>query len=261
VLLQYQTGGTVTPAKPQGPIGPQGGDGTPGTEEAQRQWLLNWHRNRKVDDPYLNNLIEEERPARLKRVKEKVTFKYGKGSELIPVPEGEEVDPVEDNNLFGVYLDEEKGQPIGINENLTQLLKEQTVLHELNHRVDDFPRRTATWEKVFMDRVLPKGVPGEKSDDTFWRLYMSDPGEVKSRLMELRKTAGFKPDKDVTDEELKKVLSEVEGGTVDGFDQLMDFIYSDLDATKKDSKDKARKRLLLLLNNTVSNKKQDSNNA
>src|SRR5690606_3029242 len=82
--------------------------------------------------------------------------------------------------------------------------------------------------------------------------YMSDPTEVKARLMQLRRKAGFKPDQEVTEEQLQKFFDDNEGEPDKNIDELMDFIMSG-------GKKNFNKRVLNLLNNTVSIQKANSN--
>lgn len=216
---------------------------TGGDVTEQILWLDNWYTNRVSPNPALQKLIEKEKKDR-------------------------------NTNLYKPYKISNKPEDIGENNeasytpgkrqfNLPVDFSEDTGLHEATHMSDDFRRPTYGFE----DRAIKKSMPSKKQamdayreDDTKedkkdtekYFNYMSDPGEVKARLMILRKKAGFKPNQKVTDEDLQKFFDEIDGVSNPGFDDLLDFIRA---GGKKDF----NKKVLNLLNNTVRVNKNDSN--
>lgn len=218
--LKYQTGGKAVDI------------------QNEINWLENWYTNRKVSNPVLNKQIEQERASRLSNLKKPYTI----SNKQEDIGEGNVASYTPGDRVF----------------NIPDNLDQGTALHETTHMSDDFFRPTSDFESKVIKKSMPARVRVKKAygytkkDTQDYFDYMTDPGEVKARLMQLRKKAGFKPDQIVTEQELQKFFDDTEGEPDSNIDELMDFIRSG-------GKKNFNKKVLNLLNNTVSIQRPDSN--
>lgn len=216
--LKYQTGGDV---------------------QEEVNWLHNWYSNRKPGNRRLAKQIEKERPARLANM----DLPYKISNDPADIGEDNIASYTPGERVFNLPPDLDQGNN----------------LHEATHMSDDFDERpTAGIENRAIKKSLPSrkqyvslfGATKKEGRDYFE--YISDPGEVKARLMQLRKKAGFAPDQDVSEEQLQKFFDDTEGEADQNIDELMDFI-------RAGGKKGFNKKVLNLLNNTVSIQRPDSN--
>lgn len=201
-------------------------------------WLNTWYSQRKSPNARLQALIEQERPARLANLNKP----YRISNDPADIGEGNDASYTLEERVLNLPLDLDPG----------------TGLHEATHMSDDFRRPTYGFESREIQKSMPTKAQvisefGEdKKEGRDYYEYMTDPIEVKARLMQLRRVAGFKPDQEVTEEQLQKFFDDMEGEADSNIDELLNFI-------RAGGKKNFNKKVLNLLNNTVSIQTANSN--
>lgn len=180
----------------------------------EKQWIDNWYKNRQVENKYINEAIQLDKPYFDKRASN--------------IPEIQKVENIKPNVEAQYSNDTIK---------LTPRATTVDKLHEYDHYITDQPLYSRTTDKAVISRnILPKektkGVYREKYE------YFTDPSEVKARINNLRKEAGFEPDKPVEKEELINFLQKKYKGDNSNINDLY-YITPNVDS------------LLDILNNTA----------
>lgn len=165
----------------------------------EQEFLKNWYSKRKIKDKYIQEAYELDKPNIMKNLNNFKDFTY--------------VDSIKGGNskeMQGLV----KGQfqipnKVLIKKGLTKEDLNETKLHELNHystydKSGDY--MTTIHQNIVDSELLPK----EYRNKEYQNDYYSDPREVHSRIMVLRKDAGFKPDKPVTMKDLDGYLKKKE---------------------------------------------------
>jgi len=213
---------------------------TGGDVQEEINWLNDWYKNRQSANPKLQRLIEKERKYRL----ENLNKPYKISNKPEDIGEGNEASYTPSKRQINIAVDAEPG----------------TLLHEATHLSDDFSRPTYRFEAKAIKKSLPskKQVQTElnygdnKKDALDYFNYMSDNYEIKARLMQLRRKAGFQPGQNVTNDQLQKFFDDYEGDSDTNVDELLNFIRA---GGAKDF----NKKVLNLLNNTVAVQRTASN--
>jgi hypothetical protein len=166
-------------------------------EQSDRDWISNWYNNRQINDSYIQEGYGMDKEQFLER------------SATIPKPEM--VNYIA-RSTEGRYQDGvikvKKGAPQG------------TYLHEATHHTQDFPSVMRT---IHSDIVSNEILPKSKIKDPFVREnynYYSSPDEVHARIMVLRREFDLKPDEFVTEDKIKGLLKNYQGGS-QSLDDLM----------------------------------------
>jgi len=165
----------------------------------EQEFLKNWYSKRKIKDKYIQEAYELDKPNIMKNLNNFKDFTY--------------VDSIKGGNskeMQGLV----KGQfqipnKVLIKKGLNKEDLNETKLHELNHystydKSGDY--MTTIHQNIVDSELLPK----EYRNKEYQNDYYSDPREVHSRIMVLRKDAGFKPDKPVTMKDLDGYLKKKE---------------------------------------------------
>ena len=162
------------------------------TNNYDNEFLNNWYKNRQIQDSYIQEAFELDKPEYLKKIE-----KY---------PEVKVVDKIDNNpNITGQY-NKEKNEIY-----LTKDAEDSTLTHEQNHYINDFESYMKTiHDNIVKNEIKPiedithNGV--KKNYD-----YLSNSNEIHSRIMILREKAGFKPNEFINEEKLDNYLKTYKG--------------------------------------------------
>jgi len=157
---------------------------------SEKEFLQNWYSKRKIPDKYLQEALELDKPNIMKRLKSIPDYTY-----VNDLP----------NNSTGQF--DYKNNRILIKKGISN--PDEVKLHELNHYVtyDDRGDYISTEHQNIVNREI---TPKKYRDVDYQSDYYQDPREVHSRIMVLRKDAGFKPDVPVTEKDLDNYLKKKE---------------------------------------------------
>lgn len=162
------------------------------TNNYDNEFLNNWYKNRQIQDSYIQEAFELDKPEYLKKIE-----KY---------PEVKVVDKIDNNpNITGQY-NKEKNEIYLIKD-----AEDSTLTHEQNHYINDFESYMKTiHDNIVKNEIKPiedithNGV--KKNYD-----YLSNSNEIHSRIMILREKAGFKPNEFINEEKLDNYLKTYKG--------------------------------------------------
>ena len=163
-------------------------------DDEHKKFLTNWYSNRKIQDSYIQEAFDLDKDSYIKNTKEYPNYTY--------------VDSIRnDPHVTGNY-DKDTNKIL-----LTKDSPDHVKTHELNHFLNskdgsgDYMR--TIHKDIVKNELKPKseasGVYKDKYD------YFSEPDEVHSRIMVLREKAGFKPNENVTEEQLNSFLKTYKG--------------------------------------------------
>ena len=164
-----------------------------GKYDESRKWIQNWYKNREIPNQDIQNMYEEDEPFYTKKL-----------SKIPNVKTVKQID--KDKRVTGRYNSE-------TNEILmTPDAQKNVYLHEANHYINDFPSAMRTVHSNIVnhniykkdDKRLPKEMANKYE-------YFSNPDEVHSRIMVLRKDMGLKPNEKVEHKKLLNYLKNYKG--------------------------------------------------
>ena len=214
-----------------------GGDpGVPNVVDKSKVWLKDWYANREIPNPAGMAALQQSQ--------------NGLQRNLNTVTENNNGVFKSDKHL-GYY--DPMTHKVAFNENatLSPIDNAATKTHELTH-ASEYKRNTGTssavnWNKKVIESNLP---PFAKGDSEYYR----NPIEVHARIMELRRTAGFKPNQIVTEQELNDYMDRLDKLPYGKAPVLEIDVQKGLDGVFRD-----RKRLLNVINLTTDNKELGGN--
>lgn len=158
------------------------------------EWLKNWYSNRKIEDDYIQEGFNMDKPYYMQRMKN--------------IPAVERTDIVDKNNpnITGRYYPDtnkikvKKGEPSYVD------------LHEKNHYLNNFPSTMRTVHKDIVKNELKSPAAFSKTSpyNTNYNEF-ADEDEMHSRIMVLRKAAGFKPNQVVDEKALDNFMKTYKG--------------------------------------------------
>lgn len=158
------------------------------------EWLKNWYSNRKIADDYIQEGFNMDKHYYMQRMKN--------------IPAVERTDVIDKNNpnITGRYYPDtnkikvKKGEPSYVD------------LHEKNHYLNDFPSNMRTVHKDIVKNELksPTAFPKTSPYNTNYEKFANE-DEMHSRIMVLRKAAGFKPNQFVDEKMLDNFMKNYKG--------------------------------------------------
>jgi len=159
------------------------------TSNPDDNWLRNWYSNRKIEDDYIQEGFDMDKPYYTQRMKN------------IPAVERFDIIDKTNPNITGRYYPDinkikvKKGEPSYVE------------LHEKNHYLNHFPSAMRAIHKDIVESELkpssafPKTSPYNTNYNQF-----ANQDEMHSRIMVLRKAAGFKPNQVVDEKTLDNFM-------------------------------------------------------
>ena len=158
------------------------------------EWLKNWYSNRKIEDDYIQEGFNMDKPYYMQRMKN--------------IPAIERTDIVDKNNpnITGRYYPDTNKIKVKKGES------SYVDLHEKNHYLNNFSSTMRTVHKDIVKNELKSPAAFSKTSpyNTNYNEF-ADEDEMHSRIMVLRKAAGFKPNQVVDEKALDNFMKTYKG--------------------------------------------------
>jgi hypothetical protein len=199
--------------------------------DSSKEFLKNWYQKRNIQDSYIQEAFNLDRPSILKNLQNAPQYK------MVPSIGKEDGS----GKVTGRY--DPKLNKILITPDAPAHVKTHELTHFANIKSGAGDYMRTIHKDIVKNEVLPKselqGVYKNKYE------YFSNPDEVHSRIMVLREKAGFKPDEFVTPERLKAFFNTYKGDN-DNINDLLNI-------------SKGEEGILNMLNYMAKNKTKNSN--
>lgn len=158
------------------------------------EWLKNWYSNRKIEDDYIQEGFNMDKPYYMQRMKN--------------IPAVERTDIIDKNNPYitGRYYPDTNKIKVKKGES------SYVDLHEKNHYLNSFSSAMRAVHKDIVKNELKSPTAFSKTSpyNTNYKEFANE-DEMHSRIMVLRKAAGFKPNQVVDEKMLDNFIKNYKG--------------------------------------------------